>query len=61
MIPDLANVKVYVIGAGWTANGSLYQDFRKLKQLRSFWEKFFAGSKASLEGFGEPMLLTEIR
>ena len=61
MIPALDRIKVYVMGGGWLDDGSLYQDSRKLKALRSFWEKFFTSSHARLEGFGEPMLLTEIR
>lgn len=61
LIPDLSGLKVYVIGAGWFADGSLYQDSRKIKALRTFWEKFFKASNAKLEGFGTPMLLTEIK
>ncbi|MEW8184107.1 MAG: hypothetical protein AB2794_03800 [Candidatus Thiodiazotropha endolucinida] len=61
MIPDLSGVKVYVIGGGWLEDGSLYLDSRKLKALRDFWGAFFAASGASLEGFGQPMLLTELR
>lgn len=61
MIPDLTGIRIYVIGGGWLEDGSLYQDSRKIKALRIFWEKFFTAAGATLEGFGEPMLLTDIR
>ncbi|QYZ64679.1 MAG: hypothetical protein HPY30_00925 [Gammaproteobacteria bacterium (ex Lamellibrachia satsuma)] len=61
MIPDLSGIKVYIIGGGWLEDGSLYQDARRLKAMRRFWERFFAASGGKLEGFGEPMLLTDIR
>ena len=60
MIPDLSGVKVYVIGGGWLEDGSLYLDSRKLNALRDFWEAFFAASGGRLEGFGQPMLLTDL-
>lgn len=60
MIPDLKGVKVYVIGAGWVVSGSLYQDSTKLTRIRQFWEEFFTLSKASLEGFGEPLLMVDL-
>ncbi len=61
MIPDLSGIKVFIIGGGWLEDGSLYQDARRLKAMRRFWELFFTASGGKLEGFGEPMLLTDIR
>ena len=61
MIPDLSGVRIYVIGAGWLQDGSLYQDAGRLGALRTFWEKFFAAAGATLEGFGEPMLLADMK
>lgn len=60
IISDLSGVKVYVIGGGWLDEGSLYLDSRKFNTLRNFWEKFFAASGATLEGFDQPMLLKEL-
>jgi hypothetical protein len=52
---------VYVIRGGWLEDGRLYLDSRKLKALRDFWEAYFAASGATLEGLGQPMLLTDLR
>lgn len=61
MIPDLSGTKVYVIGGGWIGEGRPYLESRKLNALRAFWEAFFAASGAALEGFGQPVLLTELK
>lgn len=60
-LPGLEGTNVYVIGGGWLKDGELYQDSRKLRPLRQFWEQLFAASGATLEGYGEPMLLTDLR
>ncbi|MCB9989311.1 MAG: hypothetical protein H6868_08290 [Rhodospirillales bacterium] len=60
-LPALTGTAVYVIGAGWLKGGKLYQDSRKLRPLRRFWEQLFAASGAALAGYGEPMLLTDLR
>jgi hypothetical protein len=60
MIPDLSGTKVYVIGGGWTGEGKPYLESRKLNALRAFWEAFFTKSGSRLEGFGQPVLLTEL-
>lgn len=60
MIPNLENTKVFIIGSGYIEKGKLYQDAHRMKALRTFWEKFFQEAKASLKGYGEPMLLTEL-
>ncbi|MES9988379.1 MAG: hypothetical protein AB2552_03800 [Candidatus Thiodiazotropha endolucinida] len=61
MIPELSGTKVYVIGGGWIGEGKPYLESRKLNALREFWEAFFAASGSSLEGFGLPVLLTELK
>ena len=60
-LPRLEGTNVYVIGAGWLKDSKLYQNSRKLRPLRQFWEHLFAVSGATLEGYGEPMLLTDLR
>ncbi len=61
MIPDLSGTKVYVIWGGWIGEGKPYLDSRKLNALKGFWEAFFAASGSTLEGFGQPVLLTELK
>ncbi|MES9922754.1 MAG: hypothetical protein ABW152_01570 [Candidatus Thiodiazotropha endolucinida] len=40
--------------------GKRYLESRKLNALRAFWEVFFAASGTTLEGFGQPVLLTDL-
>ncbi|MES9822948.1 MAG: hypothetical protein ABW127_00790 [Candidatus Thiodiazotropha endolucinida] len=61
MIPDLSGTKVYVIGGGSIGEGKPYLESRKLNALQAFWGAFFAASGSILEGFGQPVLLTELK
>ncbi|MCW4186867.1 MAG: hypothetical protein N0C81_07690 [Candidatus Thiodiazotropha lotti] len=35
--------------------------YRKLNALRAIWETFFATSGSTLESFGQPVMLTELK
>ncbi|MBT3014868.1 MAG: hypothetical protein AB2672_11740 [Candidatus Thiodiazotropha endolucinida] len=61
MIPDLSGTKIYVIGGGWIGEGKPYLESRKLNALPAFWEAFFAASGTVQEGFGQPVLLTDLK
>ena len=67
-IGDFAGARVFVLGAGLvqdpTGKGKdsgVYRDPKTISNLKSFWEEYFAQSKATLIEFGAPALLVPIQ
>lgn len=59
MIPNLAGTRVYVIGAAITLEKLRPTGF--LSTHKEFWRLFFKTANASLDGYGEPVLLADMR
>lgn len=57
---DWGGAGIYVIGAGLVGDGSAYRSKQALSALRAFWKAYFQRSQASLEGWGEPMLMVDL-
>ncbi|MES9827088.1 MAG: hypothetical protein ABW201_02330 [Candidatus Thiodiazotropha sp.] len=49
------------MGGDWIGEGKLYLESRKLNALRAFWVAFFTSSGTTLEGFRQPVLLTDLK
>lgn len=60
---DFGGAKVYVMGAGVMppeAEQGATRNSTELRLLREFWELWFDGSNANLEGYGAPNLLVDL-
>lgn len=66
LLPDLAGVRVYVIGAGLlnttgtNVQSGSYRDPQTMLALENFWTAYFKAAKAQLVEFGKPQLLRAI-
>lgn len=58
---DWGGAAIYVMGAGLVDKSSAYRSKQALSALRNFWAGYFQRSQASLQGWGEPMLMTGLR
>ena len=66
LIGDFADARMYVLGAGLLnddgrKNKAAYRDPKTMQALSSFWNSYFAKSKAKLVEFGQPALLNPIQ
>lgn len=69
MLADFGGARVFILGAGLmqeNAGGTnvksgIYRDPKTVNLLREFWNKYFNASKATLEQFGAPALLSPVR
>lgn len=61
LIPDLAGVKVYVMGAGTLPEGGKYRSQEYMLSLKQFWTRWASDAGASMEGWGQPSLMQDLR
>lgn len=61
LIPDLSDVKVYVMGAGTLPEGGKYRSQEYMLSLKEFWKNWTADAGANLEGWGQPSLMQNLR
>lgn len=60
LISDLAGARVYVIGAGISANDR-YLSQTVMSKMQSFWAGYFERAGAELAGWGQPQLFGALR
>lgn len=69
MLGDFGGVRVFILGAGLmqenvggaNLKNGIYRDPKTVNLLRDFWDKYFTASKAKLEQFGAPALLSPVK
>jgi len=63
LFADLQSARVYVSGAGLVTDSvkHAYRSGKTMDALAQFWDQYFSSSNATLEGFGTPMLSTDLR
>lgn len=63
LFADLGGARVYVAGAGLVTDNikHAYRSSKTMDLLNNFWSSYFQRSNASLDGFGTPMLNTELQ
>ena len=69
MLTDFGGARVFILGAGLmqekiagsNIKNGIYRDPKTINLLRDFWGKYFTASKAKLEQFGAPALLSPVQ
>ena len=62
LIPDLAGVRIFVVGAGLLdpQSAGTYRDPQTMLSLEGFWSAYFKEAHAQLVEFGKPQLLGQV-
>lgn len=59
LTPSLKGSKIFVLGAGFNSKG--YQNATTMKNINTFWQKYFELGGAQLVGWGQPELFEKIQ
>ncbi|MGH0038477.1 MAG: hypothetical protein ACQGVK_25865 [Myxococcota bacterium] len=63
MIPEVDGAAFYVVGAGLLPGpkGRSYRSDETMRRVRGFWETYLSEAGGTLEGWGQPSLLLDLR